>query len=72
MLKVDTSRIVELLKKKHKRKQDLAAPLGTTPQNVSFKLNGKSKISVQEVYILCRLLEINTGEVFDYFVITDD
>lgn len=72
MLKVDTSRVVELLKKKHIKKQDLATPLGETPQNISFKLNGKCRIYVQELKILCDFLEIDTGEIFDYFVITDD
>lgn len=72
MQKLDTSRVVELLEKKHLKKVDLAGPLSTTRQNVSFKFNGKCKISVQELKILCDLLEIDTGEVFDYFVITDD
>ena len=72
MQNVDTRRVVELIKKKHIKRQDLAGPLRTTPQNVSFKLNGKCKISAQEIYMLCKILEIDTGEVFDYFVITDD
>lgn len=72
MQNVDTSRVVERLREKHLKKKDLAAPLRTTPQNVSFKLNGTSKFSVPEIKILCDVLEIDTGEVFDYFVITDD
>ena len=72
MRSIDTSRVVDLLKKKHLKKYDLSAPLGESPQNVSYKLNGKLKISIYELKILCDFLEINTGEVFDYFVITDD
>lgn len=72
MQNIDTSKVVALLKKNHLKKQDLAAPLRTTPQNVSFKLNGKVKIDIYDLKILCELFEIDTGEVFDYFVITDD
>lgn len=72
MQKLDTSRVSQRLRDLHMRKYDLAAPLGTTPQNVSFKLNGKCPISASELKILCDILKIDTGEVFDYFVVTDD
>lgn len=72
MQKLDTSRVSQRLRDLHMRKYDLAAPLGTTPQNVSFKLNGSVRLSVEELKILCEVLKIDTGEVFDYFVVTDD
>lgn len=72
MQKLDTSRVSQRLRDLHMRKGDLAEPLGTTKQNVSFKLNGKCKLSVEELKILCEVLKIDTGEVFDYFVVTDD
>ena len=72
MQRVDTTRVVDLLKKRHIKKGDLAKPLGTTKQNVSFKLNGSVKMTVPELKILCDYLEINTGEVFDYFKVVDD
>lgn len=72
MQKLDTSRVSQRLRDLHMRKYDLAAPLGTTPQNVSFKLNGSVKLSVEELKILCDILKIDTGEVFDFFVVSDD
>mgnify|MGYP003288067444 CR=1 FL=1 len=72
MQKLDTSRVSQRLRDLHMRKYDLAAPLGTTPQNVSFKLNGTVKLSVEELKILCDILKIDTGEVFDFFVVSDD
>lgn len=72
MQKLDTSRVSQRLRDLHMRKYDLAAPLGTTPQNVSFKLNGSVRLSVEELKILCDILKIDTGEVFDFFVVSDD
>lgn len=72
MQKLDTSRVSQRLRDLHIKKGDLAEPLGTTKQNVSFKLNGKCKLSAAELKILCDILKIDTGEVFDFFVVTDD
>lgn len=72
MQKLDTSRVSQRLRDLHMRKGDLAEPLGTSKQNVSFKLNGKCTISPSELKILCDILKIDTGEVFDYFVVNDD
>lgn len=72
MQEFDTSRVSQRLRDLHIKKGDLAEPLGTTKQNVSFKLNGKCTITALELKILCDILKIDTGEVFDYFVVTDD
>lgn len=72
MQEFDTSRVSQRLRDLHIKKGDLAVPLGTTKQNVSFKLNGKCTITALELKILCDILKIDTGEVFDYFVVTDD
>lgn len=69
---VDTTNVTRLMEKMHVKKKDLAIPLGTTPQNVSFKFNGKNHFSLGEIKILCNVLQIDTGEIFDYFVVKED
>ena len=68
---LDNTALCERMKKMHKTKAQCARAAGMSPQTLNSKLKGKNKIKPQEIKMLCDFLEIDTGEVFDFFTYTE-
>jgi len=67
---VNTQGLVERIESSGLKKTFIAESLGITVQNLGLKVNNKSDFRLEEVKILCRLLDINTkNERKDIFLL---
>lgn len=59
---VDYNRLRGALAEKRLTQKEIAAHIGCTPQAVSYKLTGKSPLTVRDVSIICELIKATPKE----------
>jgi len=67
---VNTQGLVDKIDSSGFKRSYVAEMLGITPQNLYLKINNKSDFRLEEVKILCKILDINTrNERKDIFLL---
>ena len=66
-MKSDLSKLRGKIVEKYRTQANFAEKLGVVPLTISRKLSGESPFSTTEIYVWCKLLDIPTDEIMQYF-----